>query len=148
MRFVSLEELFSAADAIAIQTPLNDQTRGLVGARLIGLMKPHAALVNVGRGKIVDEDALCAALQAGRIGGAALDVFATEPPGEHPLLGLPNFVATPHVGAQTLEAQRKVGTDVVRIIDALATGKDLAEYGALPVALHAAPAVDGSGGRP
>jgi D-3-phosphoglycerate dehydrogenase len=131
VRFMQLDELFSTADAVAIQTPLNDQTRGLVGERLIGLMTPHAVIVNVGRGKVVDEQALYEALQQGRIGAAALDVFANEPPGDSPLLGLDNFIATPHVGAQSLEAQRKIGADVVGIIDALDAGEDLASHGAV-----------------
>lgn len=133
VRFLSLDELFATADAVAIQTPLNEQTRGLIGERLIGRMKPRAVLINVGRGKVVDEQALCEALRQGRIGGAALDVFANEPPGDSPLLGLDNFIATPHVAAQTVEAQRKIGADVVRIVDALADGKDLASHGAVVV---------------
>ncbi|NQT85899.1 hydroxyacid dehydrogenase [bacterium] len=147
VRFAPLDELFSAADAVAIQTPLNEQTRGLIGARLIGRMPPHAVIVNVGRGKVVDEQALYEALQQGRLGGAALDVFAAEPPGESPLLGLDNFIATPHVGAQTVEAQRKIGADVVRIVDAMAGGEDLASHGAVVVCPPRAAAMASEGAR-
>jgi phosphoglycerate dehydrogenase-like enzyme len=117
VRFVGLEELFSEAEMIAVQVPLNDQTRSLVGAALLDRMPPGAFLVNVARGQIVDEQALYDALKHERLGGAALDVFAAEPPGEHPLLKLENFLATPHVGAQTVEAQRHIGEAVVRAID-------------------------------
>jgi D-3-phosphoglycerate dehydrogenase len=122
--FVSLEELFSQSDAVVIQAPLNEATRGLVDARLLGLMRPDAVLVNVGRGGIVDEEALYEALIQGRLGGAALDVFAVEPPGDNPLLRLDNFVGTPHVAAQTVEAQRSIGAAVVRAVEAFAKGDD------------------------
>ena len=131
VELVDLAELFARADVLTIQLPLDDGTRYLVGAELIARMKPDALLVNVGRGRIVDEDALYRALCDGRIAGAASDVFATEPPGRHPLFELDNFVATPHVGAQTVEAQREVGENVVRIIDAFAAGDDLARAGAV-----------------
>ena len=89
-------------------------------------MKPEAVLVNVGRGRVVDEDALEEALRHGRLLGAACDVFTSEPPGCRSLLQLDNFVGTPHVGAQTVEAQRKVGWDVVRIIEAFVAGEQIA----------------------
>ena len=126
--FVGLEELFATADVISVQLPLNDRTRCLVGVRLIGIMKQDSVLLNVGRGKTVDSAALYRALCTGRIAGAALDVFAAEPPGEHPLLGLDNFVGTPHVGAQTLEAQERVGDDVLKVIEAFRTGQDLRHF--------------------
>ena len=85
-------------------------------------MKTDAVLVNVGRGPLVDEAALYQALCEGRLFGAACDVFSREPPIHSPLLNLENFIGTPHVGAQTVEAQRKVGEDVARIIDAYAAG--------------------------
>jgi len=79
-------------------------------------MKPGAMLVNCSRGGIVDEEALYDALTEGHLGGAALDVFATEPPGEHPLMELENFVCTPHLGASTMEAQDNVAKDVAEQI--------------------------------
>ena len=131
VQFVELPDLFARADVLTIQLPLGDDTRCLVGAELIGRMKQDAVLVNVGRGRTVDEQALHRALRDGKIAGEASDVFATEPPGRHPLLELDNFVATPHVGAQTVEAQREIGENVVQIIDAFAVGDDLAQAGAL-----------------
>ncbi len=131
VQFVELRDLFARADVLTIQLPLGDDTRGLVGAELIGRMKRDAVLVNVGRGQTVDEHALYNALHNGQIAGAASNVFATEPPGRHPLLELDNFVATPHVGAQTVDAQREIGDNVVKIIDAFAAGDDLAQAGAL-----------------
>jgi D-3-phosphoglycerate dehydrogenase / 2-oxoglutarate reductase len=133
IRFVSLAELFAGADVLAIQTPLDDTTRGLVDAHRLATMRPDAMLVNVGRGGVVDEDALYLALRDGRLAGAALDVFAREPPGEHGLLTLPNFVGTPHVGAQTRDAQQQVGDAVVRIIDAFGAGADWTAHGVVVV---------------
>jgi D-3-phosphoglycerate dehydrogenase len=95
--FAALPELFAASDYIVIACPLTDETRGLVGAPLIARMKPNAWLVNVARGPIIDEAALVAALRDRHIGGAALDVYATQPLApDHPLLSLPNVVLTPH----------------------------------------------------
>ena len=96
---VTKDELFAQADILTIHLVLVDGTRGLVGAAELARMRPGAWLVNTSRGPIVDEDALVAALQAGRLGGAALDVFGTEPlPASHPFRTLPNVVATPHLG--------------------------------------------------
>ncbi len=96
---VTKDELFAQADILTIHLVLVDGTRGLVGAAELARMRPGAWLVNTSRGPIVDEDALVAALRAGRLGGAALDVFGTEPlPAGHPFRTLPNVVATPHLG--------------------------------------------------
>lgn len=101
---VDKDELFSAADIITIHVILSDRTRGLVGARELGLMKPSAVLINTSRGAVVDEKALIAALRENRIAGAGLDVFETEPlPRSHPFLELSNTVITPHVGYVTKE---------------------------------------------
>jgi len=97
--YVARDELFSRADVLTIHLVLSERTRGLVGAAELGLMKPTALLVNTSRGPIVDEGALVDALRAGRIAGAGLDVFETEPlPADHPLRSLDNVVATPHIG--------------------------------------------------
>ena len=105
--FVSLDELVARADVISLQLPLSAETEGLIGARELALMKPTAILVNVGRGAVVDEDALIAALRDGRIGGAGLDVFAMEPlPAGHPLTTLHNVVLSPHNAANTPQANR------------------------------------------
>jgi phosphoglycerate dehydrogenase-like enzyme len=96
---VDKDEFFSTADIITIHVVLSDRTRGLVGARELGLMKPSAYLINTSRGPIIDEKALVAALTENRIAGAGLDVFETEPlPPDQPLLRLTNTVITPHVG--------------------------------------------------
>ncbi len=130
-QFVDLEELFTTADIVAIQLPGGGETRGLVGPRLLGLMKPDAVLVNVGRGGVGDEEALYGALREQRIGGAALDVFDREPPQGSPLLTLDNFIGTPHVGAQTWEAQEQVGQDVLAVVDAFVAGEDLSRLAVL-----------------
>lgn len=105
--FVSLDELLAHSDVVSLQLPLSAETEVLIGARELALMKPAAILVNVGRGAVVDEDALVAALREGRIGGAGLDVFATEPlPAGHPLTTLDNVALSPHNAANTPQANR------------------------------------------
>jgi phosphoglycerate dehydrogenase-like enzyme len=95
-------ELMARSDYVVVAAPLTPETRGLVGAAEIGAMKPGAVLINVGRGPVVDEGALVAALEAGRIRGAALDVFATEPlPSDHPLYRLENVLLSPHCADNT-----------------------------------------------
>jgi phosphoglycerate dehydrogenase-like enzyme len=97
--YVAFDELFRQSDALFVSTKLTDQTRGMVGARELGLMKPTSYVVNIARGPIVDESALIDALRNQRLGGAGLDVYDREPlPTDHPLLGLDNVVLTPHVG--------------------------------------------------
>jgi phosphoglycerate dehydrogenase-like enzyme len=93
----SLDRLLSEADYLACAVPLTAQTRGLIGAREIALLKRGAVVINVSRGPVFDENALIAALQSGRLGGASLDVFETEPlPADSPLWDLPNVMITPH----------------------------------------------------
>ena len=101
-----LEELLRRADIVALHCPLNDATRGLIGEAELALMKPNALLVNAARGPVVDEAALAAALREGRIGGACLDVFASEPPLDPaaPLLHTPRTLVTPHVAFATRES--------------------------------------------
>lgn len=97
-----LVELMGRSDYVVISTPLTPETRGLIGEREIAAMKPTGVLVNVGRGRVVDEEALVRALAERRIRGAALDVFATEPlPAEHPLWGMEHVLLSPHCGDQT-----------------------------------------------
>jgi glyoxylate reductase len=96
----SLEEILRRADFVSLHTPLTPETRGLIGARELALMQPHAVLVNTARGEIVDTAALLDALHAGRIGGAALDVTDPEPlPVDHPLLSAPGVTVVPHIGS-------------------------------------------------
>ena len=100
-------------DVLSVHVPLTESTRGLIGAEQIARMKRSAILVNAARGGVVDEDALAAALQAGQLAGAALDVYATEPlPADHPLRALSNTVLTPHLGAATEEAQHAVAVEI------------------------------------
>jgi D-3-phosphoglycerate dehydrogenase / 2-oxoglutarate reductase len=128
VRFSGLAGLLRESDVIAIQAPLDESTHHLIGAPQIALMKPGAFLINVGRGHIVAEDALFNALRNRRIAGAALDVFAQEPVLDHPLLTLDNFIGTPHIAGQTEEAQRRIGSEVVRIINAWAGKKPQATF--------------------
>jgi D-3-phosphoglycerate dehydrogenase / 2-oxoglutarate reductase len=104
---VSLEDLFSNSDAIAVCCALTDETRGLVSRDLIGRMRPHAVLVNVSRGAVIETPALIAALQSGWIGGAALDVFDVQPlPPDDALFDCPNLLLTPHTAGITATSGR------------------------------------------
>jgi phosphoglycerate dehydrogenase-like enzyme len=97
-----LDDLLREADVVSIYASLNDDSRGLIDARRLALMKPTACLINIARGPIVNEAALVAALDEGRIAGAGLDVFDAEPlPADHPLTRCPNVVLTPHIGFPT-----------------------------------------------
>lgn len=118
--FIPLEELLRRSDIITIHVPLTPQTRHLIGEKEIALMKDGAFIINTSRGQIVDEKALCQALKKGKLGGAALDVFETEPPISYDLIKLSNVVCTPHIGAQTVEAQRMAAIILAeKIIQAL-----------------------------
>jgi D-3-phosphoglycerate dehydrogenase len=112
-RLVGMPELLGRADVITIHVPLTPQTRGLIGRAQIEAMKPGAFLLNVARGGLVDETALADALREGRLAGAAVDVYSTEPmAADNPLREAPNTVLTPHLGASTSEAQGRVGVEV------------------------------------
>jgi phosphoglycerate dehydrogenase-like enzyme len=116
---VSKEDLFRRSDTLSVHLKLSDRTRGLVGADELALMKPTSWLVNTSRGPIVDEAALIEALANRTIGGAALDVFDTEPlPGDHPLRRLPNAMVTPHVGYVAENLYRTFFEDVAASINA------------------------------
>jgi glyoxylate reductase len=108
-RGVSLEDLLERSDFVTIHCPLTPETRGLIGAEVLGRMKPTAYLVNTARGPIVDAEALGAALQSGEIAGAALDVTDPEPlPADHPLLEAPNLLVVPHVGSATVATRERM----------------------------------------
>ena len=109
---VELDDLFKRADFITLHTPLTDKTRNIIDAAALAKMKPSVRIVNCARGGLVDEAALRAALDAGKVAGAAFDVFVTEPASENPLFGHPNVVCTPHLGAATTEAQENVALQV------------------------------------
>ena len=112
---VGVDDLFASADVAVLCCPLNDATRGMVDARLLGRMKPGALLVNVSRGAVVDEAALTAALGEGRIGGAALDVFAVQPlPTDSPLLRFPNVIVSSHLAGITRDSMKRMGESVAR----------------------------------
>jgi D-3-phosphoglycerate dehydrogenase / 2-oxoglutarate reductase len=109
---VDLSDLFRRADFITLHTPLTDKTRNIVNAETLKLTKKGVRLINCARGGLVDEAALFEALSSGRVAGAALDVFATEPAADSPLFKLPNVVCTPHLGASTTEAQENVALQI------------------------------------
>ncbi|CDQ18426.1 D-3-phosphoglycerate dehydrogenase [Halobacillus karajensis] len=108
----SLDEVLQQADFLTVHTPLIEKTKHLINEETISVMKTGARILNCARGGIVEENALYEAIQSGKIAGAALDVFEEEPATEHPLLSLPEVIATPHLGASTVEAQENVATDV------------------------------------
>ena len=112
----SLEALLVQSDFVSLHLPRTPQTEGLIGAHELSLMKEGARLVNTARGGIVDEEALAKAIEDGHLGGAALDVFAHEPPGDSPLFHLENVVVTPHLGAATVEAQDKAGAQIAEMV--------------------------------
>jgi phosphoglycerate dehydrogenase-like enzyme len=121
---VGRDDLFRRADFLSIHVQLSQRTRGLIGARELGLMKPSAFLINTSRGPIVDEAALIAALRAKRVGGAGLDVFDIEPlPIEHPLRKLDNVVLTPHLGYVSVQNYRTFFAGVVEDIRGFLDGK-------------------------
>ena len=121
-RLVGLSELLLRADVITVHTPLTAQTRGLIGSAQIEAMKPGAILLNVARGGIVDESALASALTDGRLAGAAVDVYSSEPMApDNPLRSAPNTVLAPHLGASTAEAQDRVAVEMAeQLLEALA----------------------------
>jgi D-3-phosphoglycerate dehydrogenase len=121
VELMSLDELVAHSDFITIHLPKTSETAGLFGRELLAKAKPGIRIVNAARGGIVDEEALAEALRDGRVGGAAFDVFATEPCTDSPLFGLPHVVVTPHLGASTAEAQDKAGVTIAeQVILALA----------------------------
>jgi len=123
VKLVSLEELLEGSDFITLHSTLSSETRHLIGRTALARVKPGARIVNAARGELVDDEALLAALDSGRVGGAALDVHSAEPPADWRLARHPRVVATPHIGAATAEAQERVGTDIaVQVRDYLKGG--------------------------
>jgi phosphoglycerate dehydrogenase-like enzyme len=129
-RLVSLDDLLGTADIVTIHLVLSGRTRGLIGARELGLMKPSALLINTSRGPIVDEPALIEALKQGTIAGAAIDAFAEEPlPPDHAFRTLPNIVATPHIGYVSGDMYRLFFRETVENIAAFLTGSPIRVIG-------------------
>jgi D-3-phosphoglycerate dehydrogenase / 2-oxoglutarate reductase len=123
VRLMSLDELLAAADFICVHLPRNHETLGIIGDRELRMVKPGVRIINAARGGIVDEDALVLALKEGRVAGAGIDVYRSEPCTESPLFGFDNVVATPHLGASTHEAQEKAGTQVARSVKLALAGE-------------------------
>ncbi|HRC41854.1 phosphoglycerate dehydrogenase [Nostocoides sp.] len=115
-RLVSLDELLAESDFISIHLPKNAETVGLMGAEALAKVKPGVIIVNAARGGIIDEAALADAIASGRVGGAGIDVFASEPTTASPLFGHESVVVTPHLGASTDEAQEKAGVSVAKSV--------------------------------
>ena len=122
IELTTLDEVVERADVLTLHVPLTESTRDLLSADRIATMKSGAVLVNCARGGVVDDEALLAALDDGRLAGAALDVFAEEPPTDFRLAQHPKVVATPHIGAQTKEAQERVATQTAEMVLAALDG--------------------------
>ena len=124
IELVELGQIWKRADAITLHVPMTEQTKNMISAPTLALMKPGALIVNCARGGLIDENALADALRSKKIGGAALDVFEVEPPPkDHPLFSCENFIATPHLGGSTEDAQTNVAVIVCEsMVDYLTTG--------------------------
>ncbi|HBY95791.1 MAG: phosphoglycerate dehydrogenase [Ardenticatenaceae bacterium] len=119
---LSLREVLEQGDFITLHAPLTANTHHLINRRTIGWMRNGAFLINAARGDLVDEPALSKALEAGKLAGAALDVFSTEPPKDSPLVGHPRVITTPHLGASTVEAQEGVSIEIAQAVLAALQG--------------------------
>lgn len=124
-RPVGIDDLYASADFITIHIPLTAGSRGWINAAVLAQMKPGVQIVCTARGGIIDEEALLAALNSGHVAGAALDVFSQEPPGMTDLVSHPNVIATPHIGAQTEEAQARAAVDIACEVLAVLRGESL-----------------------
>lgn len=120
---VSLQDLFAWSDFISLHLPLNVQTRDLLGPLAFSQMKDGVRIISTARGGIIDEAALLDALNAGKVAGVGLDVFEKEPPGLTPLVSHPCVIATPHIGAQTVEAQARAAADIAQEVLSVLQGK-------------------------
>src|SRR5512133_2282965 len=120
---VPLQDLFAWSDFLSLHLPLNVQTRDLIGPQAFSQMRDGVRIVSTARGGIIDEAALLDALKKGKVAGAALDVFEKEPPGLTELVSHPRVIATPHIGAQTSEAQSRAAQDIAEEVLAVLHGK-------------------------
>ena len=122
---VSIQDLFAWSDFISLHLPLNVQTRDLIGPMALSQMKDSVRIISTARGGIINESALLDALNNGKVAGVALDVFEKEPPGLTDLISHPRVIATPHIGAQTAEAQSRAAEDIANEVLAALRGKSL-----------------------
>jgi len=122
---VTLQDLFARSDFISIHVPLNPETRGMIDGQSFGYMKHGMRLICTARGGVVDETAMLGALESGQVAGAALDVFTNEPPGLSALVSHPRVIATPHIAAQTEEAQARAAVDIATEVLAALRGDPL-----------------------
>ena len=122
---VSIQDLYAWSDFISLHLPLNVQTRDMIGQMAFAEMKDGVRIVCAARGGIIDESALVAALNSGKVAGAALDVFGVEPPGLTEAVSHPRVIATPHIGAQTAEAQTRASEDIANEVLSALQGKPL-----------------------
>lgn len=137
---VTLDELLARADVISLHVPLTDATRNIIDKAALAKMKPGVRVINCARGGLIVEAELKAAIESGRVAGAALDVFATEPPADNPLFTLDQVIVTPHLGASTAEAQENVAIQVAeQIAEFLATGAVINAVNMPPVSAEDAP---------
>ena len=123
VELVTLDGLLAQSDFVTIHTPLTDSTRHVIGGAELAKIKPGSHIINAARGELIDEDALLRALDDGRLAGAALDVFAQEPPSGSPLVNHPKVVVTPHLGGSTEEAQREIAIEVAEQVMAVLRGE-------------------------
>jgi D-3-phosphoglycerate dehydrogenase len=120
---VSLETMWKEADFISVHVPLTPDTKGMIGAKEIAMMKPSTRLINCARGGVMDEQAVADAVKEGRLAGAAFDVYTEEPPKDSPFVAVENIIMTPHLGASTVEAQVEVAVETAEeVADFLLTG--------------------------
>jgi D-3-phosphoglycerate dehydrogenase len=122
---VNLDELYTKSDYISLHLPLKEDTRSMVDGQAFARMKPGVRILCTARGGIIDEPALLTALESGKVAGAALDVHAVEPPGAADLIKHPKVIATPHIGAQTAEAQSRAAEDIANEVLAALEGEPL-----------------------
>jgi D-3-phosphoglycerate dehydrogenase / 2-oxoglutarate reductase len=121
----AMDELLQKSDFITIHTPLSDSTRNMINSAMLAKMKDGVRIICAARGNIIDEAALLAALNSGKVGGAALDVFSTEPPVDSELVKHPKVITTPHIGGQTVEAQIRAANDISNEVLAALRGAPL-----------------------
>jgi D-3-phosphoglycerate dehydrogenase/(S)-sulfolactate dehydrogenase len=121
VELAGLDEVLGTADVLSVHLPLTAETRNLLDAGALARLRPGAIVISVGRGEVVDEAALAAALRSGGVGGAGLDVRAAEPPSAGPLDGAPNVIFTPHVAGITVESQHRImsilAADIAAVLD-------------------------------